>query len=437
MADANVVFTVEMDDRDAQKELNKLNSQIQRTQQKLNGLSSQHNTLADQLKEANRACVETLNNIDRLKAELAESESKTSVTNPNFISADEYNLEIQRQEQLKAEIDAQEKLLASQEKTAEGIASKDEAILAKLKEQTAELEKQQSAAGEVQRQIAEHGSQGYRQLQTETEDASKAQGHATLNFKKGFSTILKYGFGIRSLYFLFRKLREGIKSAVTSFATVDKETGESIKSLKGSMSQMQASWGAAFAPILNAVVPILQTLISWCHAAASAIANLFAILGGRGTFKKAVSDSGKFADNMAAGGGAAKEMVKYLSGLDEIKTFTEESSGGGGGGGLTEDMFEEFYATQTDYVLDTYRSRAKLMMREFLDASYGDDISAEKQRLEKEYSEKYHKLADAVKPSFWYGVIQGVTASFLFILAGYVLLKMNGVWDILLNNLLK
>lgn len=67
---------------------------------------------------------------------------------------------------------------------------------------------------------------------------------------------------------------------------------------------------------------------------------------------------------------------------------------------LPEDVFEEFYATQTDYVLDTYRSRAKLMMREFLDASYGDDVIAEKQRLEKEYSEKYNKLADAVKPSF-------------------------------------
>ncbi len=104
---------------------------------------------------------------------------------------------------------------------------------------------------------------------------------------------------------------------------------------------------------------------------------------------------------------------------------------------LPEDVFEEFYATQTDYVLDTYRSRAKLMMREFLDASYGDDVIAEKQRLEKEYSEKYNKLADAVKPSFWYGVIQGITASFLFIFAGYILLKMNGVWDILLNNLLK
>lgn len=104
---------------------------------------------------------------------------------------------------------------------------------------------------------------------------------------------------------------------------------------------------------------------------------------------------------------------------------------------LPEDVFEEFYATQTDYVLDTYRSRAKLMMREFLDASYGDDVIAEKQRLEKEYSEKYNKLADAVKPSFWYGVIQGIAASFLFIFAGYILLKMNGVWDILLNNLLK
>ena len=50
---------------------------------------------------------------------------------------------------------------------------------------------------------------------------------------------------------------------------------------------------------------------------------------------------------------------------------------------------------------------------------------------------KYEKLADSVKPSFWYGVLQSITASFLFLLAGYVILKMSGSWDILLNNLFK
>ena len=351
MADANVVFTVEMDDKDAKKQLDALNRSIQKSQNSINNLGTQHNALADQLKEANKACVDTLNNIDRLKAELAESESKTSVTNPNFISPDEYNLEIERQAALRSEIETQEKLLAAQEKTAQGIAAKDDTILGKLKEQTAEHEKQQTAAGDVQRQLAEAGKRGYSQLTQETEESGKAQGRATLNFKKGFSTILKYGLGIRSLYMLFRKLREGIKSAITGFAAVDKETGDSIKSLKGSMSQLSASWGAAFAPVVNAVVPILKTLIGWCNAAAAAFANLMAILGGRGTFKKAVSDSGKFADNLAAGGGAAKKMVKYLSGLDEIRTFTEEDSDGGGGGGLTEAMFEDVAVEETPFTL--------------------------------------------------------------------------------------
>ena len=54
-----------------------------------------------------------------------------------------------------------------------------------------------------------------------------------------------------------------------------------------------------------------------------------------------------------------------------------------------------------------------------------------------EMEEKYEKLANSVKPSFWYGVLQSITASFLFLLAGYVILKMSGSWDILLNNLFK
>lgn len=100
---------------------------------------------------------------------------------------------------------------------------------------------------------------------------------------------------------------------------------------------------------------------------------------------------------------------------------------------IPENVLEEFHANQTDYVLELYRIHAKEMTRVFLDALYGEDIEREKQTLEG----KYEKLADSVKPSFWYGVLQGVVASFLFVLAGYIILKMNGSWDILLNNLLK
>ncbi|MBQ3449558.1 MAG: hypothetical protein IJG34_06665 [Synergistaceae bacterium] len=100
---------------------------------------------------------------------------------------------------------------------------------------------------------------------------------------------------------------------------------------------------------------------------------------------------------------------------------------------IPDDVMEEFYLSQTDYVLDLYRKHAKSILREFLDSLYSKDIEREKQKMEG----KYEKLADSVRPSFWYGVLQGIVASFLFVLSGYIILKMNGSWDILLSNLLK
>ena len=104
---------------------------------------------------------------------------------------------------------------------------------------------------------------------------------------------------------------------------------------------------------------------------------------------------------------------------------------------VPEEVVNEFIKAQTDRTLDLYRNQAEGLFREFLDASYGREITKEKQSLNQEYSRRYEKLADSVKPSFWYGVLQSMTASFLFLLAGYIILKMSGSWDILLNNLFK
>lgn len=96
---------------------------------------------------------------------------------------------------------------------------------------------------------------------------------------------------------------------------------------------------------------------------------------------------------------------------------------------------EEFVKDQTDYTLDLYKAQADTLSREFLNALYGKELENEKQKLSQEYITKYHKLASI--SSFWSGVLQGITASFLFVLAGYIILKMNGSWDILLSNLFK
>lgn len=102
---------------------------------------------------------------------------------------------------------------------------------------------------------------------------------------------------------------------------------------------------------------------------------------------------------------------------------------------IPDEVLEEFYANQTDYTIDLYRKHAAGIIREFLDEATDKELSREKQKLSQEYITKYHKLAS--NSSFWSGVLQGITASFLFVLAGYIILKMNGSWDILLSNLFK
>ena len=151
---------------------------------------------------------------------------------------------------------------------------------------------------------------------------------------KGFKSILKWGFGIRSTFILIRRLRSYIKEAVAAFAEQDEETRNNVNGLKAALAALKVSWGAAFAPILNAVAPILQTLIGWLTSAANAVARFVAVLGGKTSYKKAIANNEALADSYGAAGSSAEEAEKSLiSGLDELNKLNDASSGGGGGGG--------------------------------------------------------------------------------------------------------
>ena len=98
---------------------------------------------------------------------------------------------------------------------------------------------------------------------------------------------------------------------------------------------------------------------------------------------------------------------------------------------IPEEIMEEFAASQTDFIIELYRKHADSIVKEFVRVAYEEELQEEERKYQKQ-------LAGIVKQnSFWYGVLQGVVASFLFVFASYVLLKMNGSWDLLLNNLLK
>jgi len=171
------------------------------------------------------------------------------------------------------------------------------------------------------------------------------------SFKRGFMTILKYGFGIRSLYVLFRRLRKAI---VESFGELQKSgafwetTRANVEALKNSLTLLKYQFGAAFEPIFNAIAPALQTLINYLVAAANALSAFFAKLTGKSTYSKAVINANNLADATGGAARAQKELNKQLQGFDELNNLTSNNpSGGGGGGGAAGDASQVTYVEES------------------------------------------------------------------------------------------
>lgn len=315
-------FPVEIDDGQAAKELDKLANKMDKLKENIAKNESARAPIVEQLKEAQDAAVEAYNRVEELKAALAESEAKTSITG----NADPgtYIAEIQRQTQIKAELAEQEKIMQAKEKEAQKLEAQDSKILDVLAQQTAELEQAQERAGALTKQVTD-ATKG-KNIKAIFESTQAA-------IQGGVKSILKYGIGIRTLYVLFRKLKQYTVEAVKAFAENDPDTQKSINELKASLQGLKGSWGAAFAPILNAVIPVLQTLIGWLVKTASAIAQFFAVLSGKGTFKKAIANTGKLSDNLGGAADNAKEAKKQLMGIDTLNVMNDTNTGGGGGGG--------------------------------------------------------------------------------------------------------
>ena len=329
-ADRKIIIGVQADGTQAQKELERVNRAIAKTEQQIQNTQAQRNGIAEQLREAQAQAIAAYERAEELRAALAD---------PNISSGDKTAMT--------AELKKQEAIQKQMELAAMRLEQRDLGILEKLKAQTAQLEEQKSTAGDLEKQVIDTSTKGFAKWKEDT-------GGLDINLKKGFSSILKWGFGIRSIFVLVNKLRNAIVSGVKSFAAQDAETQASLNGLRASLAALQGAWGAAFAPIINAVAPLIQTLIGWLTAGANAVASFMAALTGRSTYKKAVANQNKLADGIAGVGGAAEEAKAQLLGFDEI-TKLDDTGGGGGGGGALQDAFDYI-----DEVVDANRFGTKI-----------------------------------------------------------------------------
>ena len=327
MADGSIVISVDADDADAQKKLNQLRKEIEKTEKTINSTTEKRSGIAESLAQAREEAEQTAQKIQDIKDEMSGYQEILMGKLKGDVTFEEFNARREQQQALTSELAVQEKLYAKQSANVAKLEGQEASITSQLEAQTARLGEQKDEAGEVERTLA---------LQSEKTmpNISAAISEVNTNLRKGFKNILKWGFGIRSTFILIRRLRSAIKEGINEYAKSDPETQANLDALKTSLNGVKAAWGAAFAPIVNAVIPLLIKLIGWLQTAADYVNMFFSAISGRGTYKRAIANNNALAKSYGGAGSAAKEAKKQLMGFDEInKLNAEQDSGGGGGGG--------------------------------------------------------------------------------------------------------
>ena len=174
----------------------------------------------------------------------------------------------------------------------------------------------------------------------------------TFNTMKGkLKRLLRYTLGLRGMFTLFRKLRTAIKQAIQNLVQFDKAFGDGVTSVNNSISmvknaflQLKNQIIAAFAPLINIVIPqYVVPMINAIIAAMQKLSMFIAYLTGAPKWIRATKINDDYAKSLDNVGGSAKKAANNLSSLDEIHLWQDDNGGGGGGDSnktKPEDMFE-------------------------------------------------------------------------------------------------
>lgn len=139
----------------------------------------------------------------------------------------------------------------------------------------------------------------------------------------------------------FNAMVEGMGKGFENLMGYSSEYANSVQSLKNAMSTLGNSFAAAFAPVVQMVIPWLVQLINVIARAMSYISQFFAILSGKSTFIRAKQVQDAYNKSLDKTGSSAKKAVGALAKFDDLDVWQKNESGGGGGETQPEEMFEE------------------------------------------------------------------------------------------------
>ena len=149
----------------------------------------------------------------------------------------------------------------------------------------------------------------------------KHNNKSALSFKKLFTFISKYGFGVRSTYMLFRKFRTMVTEGFKSMAQYADRFNKAMTNITSGWNQLKGQVSAILEPLITQFEPLITMIIDKLTQAALAVTKFMGAIMG---FKKVLKAIKVIKDYASAVGSANKQ----LAGFDELNNLTSDSGSG-------------------------------------------------------------------------------------------------------------
>ena len=316
-ADGSIVISAEIDDKQAQKELNSLSKKIDTLQNKLNQKSTKQSALAE---EARQIGIE----YDNARKKLEQMQSGDTFYTSSHIKEQE----------------AAVKSLETQWDKARMAADK---LRTEIYDGTQNLNQMKERAGEIQKRLS--AASGSSALMVRVMDrAQKSAAKFSLRIREVVRSALVFTLISQAL----ASLREWLGKVVTA----NDQSAAAIARLKGALLTLAQ-------PLVSVIIPAFTEFLNLLAAIISRVAEFVSALFGTTAEASAEAAEGLYNETEAieGTGAAAKKASKSLANFDEInKLSSTDSAGAAGGsgaaGGIEPNFDTSFISSTMDEIIN-------------------------------------------------------------------------------------
>ena len=291
MADGEVIFKVELDNKDLHKELNKTARNIESLDSKISKLGAQKIPLEDKLAKIGAE-------LDEAKAVLFDMKSAPRGTYEKI----DISEQAQRVSMLQSEFN----------RTASSV----ESINNKLSTANIDLEEARNRAQELSGSIEE--------AELSTSRFGDATAIANAKMEKLFVRVSK----LAQRVFVFTVITAALRSVRAWMSNVIKTSDEATSAI----AQFKGALLTLAQPIVEVIIPAITTLVRVLSAVVTQIARVVAMISGKSI--EATAENAKALNDEANAikgtGNAAKKASKSLAAFDEINQLSSTETAGGG-----------------------------------------------------------------------------------------------------------